>query len=98
MFTQNDAAPGVYKFNKDYNRLKKCYAQPPEDVELNGVKIFENLDDRQKRTISKTVGGTARSNKDLILTAHGIAEEMGYKTSDELMSMIEIVAKEVEGN
>jgi len=97
MFTTQPNTPGVYKFNRDYNRLKKCYGTNPEDVELNGVKIFENLDDQQKGAISRTVGGTARSNQELVLTAHNIAENMGCKTSEELMSIIELVAKEVEG-
>ena len=89
--------PSTFKFNKDFNKLKKLYGRDPNDVKLNGHKIFENMTERQQRRVGKVFGGSARYDKNIVGTAHTIAESMKYNTADELMSVIEIVAATVEG-
>lgn len=71
----------------------------PDDVELNGHKVFRDMTDMQKRRITKTFGGSARKfDKDIVSTAHAVAESMGLSTADDLMNVIEIVAAEVQGD
>jgi hypothetical protein len=98
IFSQNASQPGSFNFNQDYKRLKKCYGMDPNDVELNGEKVFRNMSDMQKRRIGKAFNGSARCNKDIVSTAHAVAESMGYTNADELMSVIEIVTAEVKGD
>lgn len=68
------------------------------EVKLNEKKIFENLTDRQKIKINQTLkGNNVKKNPELIPKAHSIAEHMKCETADDLMSIIEILGKELEG-
>ena len=86
------------RLQKDVSKkVKKCLGKELSDVELNGEKIFENLNDRQRGEVSRKLGGTAKNNSSIVNTAHSIAEEMGCKTLEEFLSLVELVAKKVEG-
>ena len=91
-------------FTQSYNHLKKLYSDAkgfsvrPEDVELNGVKIFAKLSDREKWTVGNSLPEHKRHAEVILSTAHGIAEQLGCKTSDDLMSVIQILSKEVSGD
>jgi hypothetical protein len=84
-------------FKQAMRKLKKSYTIDPNEVELNGQKIFQNMDDRQKRRIGKVFGGSAKCNKDIVAAAHAVAESMHCTTANELMSIVEIVVSEVKG-
>ena len=82
--------------NRDKNKLAKVYGKKIEDIELNGKKIFDNMDDRQKGRFKK-VFGPIKYNKEIIDTAHNIAEAMSFDNVDQLMSMTEIINAEAGG-
>lgn len=88
---------GTFNFNPGLKKIKKSYGRDPKDIELNGEKIFQNMDDMQQRRVDKVFGGTARCDQKIVETAHKVAEHMGFKTAGDLMSVIEIVAAEVKG-
>jgi hypothetical protein len=67
-----------------------------KDAEVNGVKIFENLSDRQKSRVNTAIGGTAGSNEHIVKTAIAISNEMNLTSADDVLSVIEIVAAQVK--
>ena len=79
--------------------VKSCFGENQDlfDIKLNGEKIFEKLDNYQKRNVSRTLGETAKHDRDVTGKAFTIAEKMGCKTCDEYLSIVEMVAKKVEG-
>ncbi|CAL4122645.1 unnamed protein product [Meganyctiphanes norvegica] len=84
--------------NQDVNKIKSAYnEQNIEDIELNNHKIFKNLNDRQKGRISRVRASSRKFDKNIINTAHSIAETLGCTTFDELMNVVEIVCAEVKG-
>ena len=94
----DEKTQGFVKFNKDFNRLQRCFGKDPNDVEMNGNKLFANLSDRDKGRVSKVFNGTARKyNKEIIDTSFKIAEAMGINNADHFMDIIEIVCAKVEG-
>jgi len=100
VLTPAQQAKASNKLQKNVKKsIKKCFGddKTPSDIELNGKKIFDNLDHVQKRNVDQTLGGTARHNSDITSTAHTIAERMGCKTCDEYLSIVEMVSKRVEG-
>ncbi|KAI8770963.1 hypothetical protein BgiBS90_027682 [Biomphalaria glabrata] len=94
---QTPGTTATFNFNKDYKKLKKCYGKDPSDVELNGEKIFQNMSEQDQRRVSHVFGGSAKYNLDILNTAHTVAEALGLNTASGLMSVIEIVAAEVQG-
>lgn len=100
----SSSPPRPFDFTEGYNRLEKLYSDAkgftvrPEDVKLNGVKIFAKLSDREKWTVSDSLPKHKHHAEVILSTAHGIAEQLGCKRSDDLMSVIQILSKEVSGD
>ena len=87
------------QLQKQVNKtVKKCFGKNPSDIELNGKKIFDNLDDLLKKDVSRKLGGTAKNDPVIVQTALTIAEKMKCTTVEEYLSMVEIIASEVKGN
>ena len=86
------------QLQKQVNKtIKKCFGKNPSEIELNGKKIFDNLDDLLKKDVSRKLGGTAKNDPVIVQTALTIAEKMKCTTVEEYLSMVEIIASEVEG-
>ena len=86
------------KLDKDVTKkVKKLFGKDPSDVELNGEKIFENLNDSQKRDVSRKLDKLVCSIGGVMSTAQTIAEKMGIHTIDEFLSLVEMLAKKVQG-
>ena len=78
--------------------LSRCFGRNMEDVEINGVRIFEGMSEHQKQRVKTVLGGTARNyNENIIGTAKMLAQEMGYRNLDDFLSIVELVACEVKG-
>lgn len=84
-------------YSKNCTNLLKQFGDDPDNYELNGKKIFKNLDDRQKGRANKVLGPLKKSGSDIAATAAKIAESMQCDTADELLSITEIVMAEVKG-
>lgn len=67
-----------------------------KDREVDGKRIFDNLGNRTKARMNKTIGGAAGSNPHIVETAIKISEKLNLKTTDEILSVVEIVAAEVK--
>ena len=63
-----------------------------EDIKVNGVPIFDNLNDAQKLNIGKTIQQCpARARQGLLLTARDVANRLGVRTAYEFTNVLEIV-------
>ena len=78
--------------------LSECFGTDPENVQINGEYIFRNMTEHQMQRVKTVLGGTARNyDKSIVSTAQIIAENMGYRTVDDFLSVVELVASEVKG-
>ena len=94
----HSSAANSNRLNKNFNKkVNKSFGKDPSKVELNGEKIFENLSDLEKKAVDQKLGGTAKNNSDIAHAALTIADKMGCNTLEEYLSIVEIVAKEVQG-
>uniref|UniRef100_A0AC34FQB0 DUF4781 domain-containing protein n=1 Tax=Panagrolaimus sp. ES5 TaxID=591445 RepID=A0AC34FQB0_9BILA len=79
-------------------KIQKCLdGKTLDQYELNGRKIFQNLNDRQKGRIGKVLGGAARYKKEIVDASGIIATALNIQDADNFMSIIEIVATDVQG-
>lgn len=67
------------------------------NFEVNGEKIFANMDDRTTGRINKVFGGAARYDRNVVLTAEGLAPALGVTDANQFMSLIEVVAADTKG-
>ena len=73
------------------------YGKNPSKVTISGKNIFINLNDVQKRKVCKILRKTARNESKLIDVACNIATRLDFKTIEEYLSIVKIVANAVQG-
>jgi hypothetical protein len=77
--------------------VKKCMNNiNASSIEVNGVKIFDNLDDRMKSRVNKTIGGAAGKNEQIVLKAVELAQDMNLNNTEDVLSMIEIISAKLK--
>ena len=90
----NQVSKGVIANDGLKSIAKSCFDREPDDVELNGNRIFEGLDDSQRKLVNRKLGGAASCATKMALD---VAREMGYKTLEEYLDVFETVAALIKG-
>jgi hypothetical protein len=65
------------------------------NVEVNGIKIFQNLTERQKARVCTVIQSSSRKNAAVVTLALQITEKMKLNNIDDFLSIVEILAAEL---
>lgn len=93
-FTETSQGIRSVNFKDNINKLFK--RTDLKDAELDGKRIFDNLNDRQTARVNKAIGGAAGTNKLIVSTAIEISEKMNLKSVDDVLSIVEIISAQLK--
>ncbi|KAH9501926.1 hypothetical protein DERF_012735, partial [Dermatophagoides farinae] len=78
-------------------QTRKCLEKINADkIEIDGKKIFDNLNDRQKSRLNNVIGDTAGKNENILNEAISIVIGMGMNNIDDVLSIVEILTAELK--
>ena len=70
---------------------QKCFNGREEQIEINGKKIFKNLNNRQKARINRVFGEAAKKSSEVFEFAVDVANSLGCDNQQQFLSVVEII-------
>ena len=86
-----ETQPPVVNSNVNVKIKQKCFNGREEQIEINGKKIFKNLNNRQKARMNRVFGEAAKKSSEVFEFAVDVANSLGCDNQQQFLSVVEII-------